>query len=292
MEELDSDLQGLAGDEIYVKREITLKRTQEQHLEQTLTPVRGREGAITGWLMVFRDVTEERELARLREELTHMLIHDLRSPLTAVKGGLDMMAMGIAENRTDGFDKLISLAQRGSGRMLGMINELLDISKLESGQMVVGAESVQVEPLLEDAVSRLTTLIAHARINVVVEVEPDLPLLFVDPVMIGRVLNNLLDNAIKFTPDGGEIRLWARSFPGTVTENILVGVTDTGPGIPLHERPRLFEKFQQVGQGRRAGTGLGLPFCKLTVEAHGGRIWVESEEGQGSTFMMILPTTP
>jgi signal transduction histidine kinase len=105
-----------------------------------------------------------------------------------------------------------------------------------------------------------------------------------------RVLHNLVDNAIKFTPDYGAVQLWAKADPER-GDALLLGVADTGPGIPPEEQPRLFEKFQRTSiTGRRVGTGLGLPFCKLAVEAHGGQIWIESEEGQGSTFIMRLPT--
>ena len=105
------------------------------------------------------------------------------------------------------------------------------------------------------------------------------------------MLNNLLNNAIKFTPDGGRVRLWARLDPDHTPTAILIGVSDTGPGIPPEEQHVLFEKFQHVSSvtGRRAGTGLGLPFCKLAIEAHGGQIWVESEVGKGSTFLIRLP---
>jgi len=116
-----------------------------------------------------------------------------------------------------------------------------------------------------------------------------LPSLYVDPEFIDRVLHNLVDNAIKFTPDNGRVRLWVKRDPEN-PKALLIGVTDSGPGIPSGELQRVFEKFQQTSvSGRRVGTGLSLPFCKLAVEAHGGQIWVESEVGKGSTFIVRLP---
>jgi signal transduction histidine kinase len=235
-------------------------------------------------------MTEEMELARLREDLTHMLVHDLRSPLTVLSGSLEMMESVIINGDTDAIESLLQMAQRGSDRLLRMVNELLDISKLESGQLILRPEDVRAESLLKDVAARLGPLAEINNITLEISIAPDIPQLCVDVEFIGRVLHNLLDNAIKFTPDDGLIRLWARPDTDRDPVALLVGVTDSGPGIPPEERPRVFEKFQQTSvTGRRVGTGLGLPFCKLAVEAHGGQIWVESEVGEGSTFIMRLP---
>jgi signal transduction histidine kinase len=123
-------------------------------------------------------------------------------------------------------------------------------------------------------------------------VDPEIPPVTVDAEYIERVLNNLIDNAYKFTPDGGSIRIWARRANQANSSGVLIGISDTGPGIPEKEQNRLFRKFQQVvsSSGRRTGTGLGLVYCKLAIEAHGGRIWVESEPGKGSTFLVNLPS--
>jgi signal transduction histidine kinase len=241
---------------------------------------------------VLRDITEEIELARLRDDMMHMLVHDLRSPLSVLQGCLTFLETAFANQEAEDFDKLISMAENNTERMLGMVNQLLDIAKLESGHLPIDQQEIDLQPLLEDVASRLEPLARDARISVDVTIEPRLPQVFVDPPLIARVVNNLLDNAIKFTPDEGRIELWARRDPDLPDGYLMVGVTDNGPGIPPEQRARLFRKFQQAvsTKGRRLGTGLGLPFCKLVVEAHGGRIWVESEVGKGSAFMMLLPT--
>jgi signal transduction histidine kinase len=221
-----------------------------------------------------------------------MLVHDLRSPLTVLQGSLDMMEKAIGEKRFDDVLLLEQMARRGSDRMLSMVNELLDISKLESGELVLNPKAVKPELLLREIATRLTPLAKDANIALDFKIEDGLSDLYIDPNLIERVLHNLVDNAIKFTPDQGTIQLWSRADPED-DGMLLIGVTDTGPGIPKEEQPRLFEKFQQTSAtGRRVGTGLGLPFCKLSVEAHGGEIWVESETGKGSTFVMQLPTRP
>jgi signal transduction histidine kinase len=136
----------------------------------------------------------------------------------------------------------------------------------------------------------MTPLAQQADITIDLVLGANLPPLQVDAKFVDRVIHNLLDNAIKFTPNGGHVQLWAKPDPEN-TDALLLGVKDTGPGVPPKEQHRLFEKFQQVRSvsGRRVGTGLGLPFCKLAIEAHGGQIWVESEVGKGSTFIMRLP---
>jgi PAS domain S-box-containing protein len=289
-EALQTACEELSQDDTSYKQTITMPGPPEKHVERTLTPVRNREGATVGWLFIFRDMTEEMELARLREDLTHMLVHDLRSPLTVLSGSLEMMESVIINGDTDAIESLLQMAQRGSDRLLRMVNELLDISKLESGQLILRPEDVRAESLLKDVAARLGPLAEINNITLEISIAPDIPQLCVDVEFIGRVLHNLLDNAIKFTPDDGLIRLWARPDTDRDPVALLVGVTDSGPGIPPEERPRVFEKFQQTSvTGRRVGTGLGLPFCKLAVEAHGGQIWVESEVGEGSTFIMRLP---
>jgi len=287
----EADREALVGEEWPYKQAAIALGQPKRYIERTLTPVRDREGEITGWLLVFRDMTEEIELARLKDDMTHMLIHDLRSPLTVLKGSLHFMEAAFASQEAEKFNDLLKMARQSSERILRMVNELLDISKLESGQLPLHPEVVEVKALLEETVARLAPLANSAQITLEISAAPDLPPLYVDPNLIGRTLSNLVDNAIKFTPDGGYVRLWARPDPESASFRLLVGVTDTGPGIPAEAQPRLFEKFQQVASiaGRRPGTGLGLPFCKLAVEAHGGRIWVESDVGKGSTFIMTLP---
>jgi NtrC-family two-component system sensor histidine kinase KinB len=288
-ESLQGACQETADEDSLHKQAITVPGPPERHVERTLTPVRDREGRITGWLLVLRDISEEVKLAQLREDMMHMLVHDLRSPLTVLRGSLEMIENAVDDGKLEEVRFLEQMAQRGSDRMLRMVDELLDISKLESGELPIHPEAVEVESLLRDVSTRLGPLAAEAHITVDTLIAPSLPALLVDPKFIDRVLHNLVDNAIKFTPDNGHVKLWARLDPENAGA-VLIGVTDTGPGIPPEERHRVFEKFQQTSvAGRRVGTGLGLPFCKLAVEAHGGQIWAESKVGKGSTFVMRLP---
>lgn len=291
LENLRADCQMLAHNKApYHKYRLTLPGSPERQVERTLTPVRSREGVIDGWLLILRDVTEEHDLARLRDEMTHMLIHDLRAPLSVLISSLDTLDMALAEGRPEMSGELLLMARHGSSRLFLLINTLLDINKLEGGQMLLVREPGTVEALLHEASGRLAPAAELAHIQLKVEVAAGLPVVNLDHELLGRALINLLDNALKFTPDHGQVRLWAKIDPAT--EALLIGVTDSGPGIPVEAQARLFKKFQPVTsvEGRRRGTGLGLAFCKLAVEAHGGRIWAESEIGQGATFVMSLPT--
>jgi signal transduction histidine kinase len=206
-EDLKAACQETPQEEWPRKHIVVVPGPPQRHVERTLAPVRDREGTTTGWLLVFRDLAEEMALARLREDMTRMLVHDLRSPLTVIRGGLEMLQAALAEEKKQDTDYLLELAQRGSDRLLNMINALLDISKLESGQLVIYPAAVNAEELLRDTANRLVPLATEAHITIEIAVAPDLPPLYVDAELIGRVLNNLLDNAIKFTPDNGHVRL-------------------------------------------------------------------------------------
>jgi signal transduction histidine kinase len=253
--------------------------------------VRGRDNAVGGWLLVFHDLTEEHALADLRDEWAHMLVHDLRAPVSVLKGTLDMFRALLQAGRSEDMDRLVVSARQGVDRLLDLINELLDINRLENGKLPLHREAVQAEPFLREVAGRLEPLVTPARIQIELAVEEGLPMLNVDPELIARVLINLLDNALKFTQNGGRIRLWARRSKGEEPVGVTLGVSDDGPGIVAEDQPYLFKKFQQLpSQGRRTGTGLGLAFCKLVVEAHEGCIGVESVPGRGTTFLVSLPS--
>ncbi|MBN1666660.1 MAG: GAF domain-containing protein, partial [Anaerolineales bacterium] len=278
---------GVASDH---RKVIKVLGPPERHLERTLTPVRAPQGEINGWLLVFRDLTEELELARLREDLTHMLVHDLRTPLTSLKGSLWVMRQELKQ-AGEHTHEMLDMSERSVDRIVGMVNSLLDIAKLETGQMPLHLELTSVVLLLEEVAGRLSGLAREAGIRLVIDTPANLPKVKLDPEQIRRTLTNLVDNAIKFTPDEGAVHLWARMTQDETGCNLLFGIRDTGPGIPKEAQSRLFQKFQQVpnAEGRRRGTGLGLAYCKLVIEAHGGQIWVESELGQGANFVICLP---
>jgi signal transduction histidine kinase len=270
---------------------ISLDAATTRQVERTLTAVRDRWGVVTGWLLVFRDISEEIALQELRDDMTHMLVHDLRSPLTVVQSSLSSIPDFLQDGFLEGVSRLVDFSQRGVERVLSLVNDILDIARLESGNMPLSLEPADLSEMLAAAVEQIAPLARQSEIEMLVSASGDLPPVHLDAGVFRRVLSNLLDNAVKFTPRGGKIEVWSSAGADRSPGSLWIGVSDTGPGIPPDKQKELFQKFIQLDQpaGRRAGTGLGLHYCKLAVEAHGGKIWVESPADQGSTFIIQLP---
>ncbi len=223
-------------------------------------------------------------LEKLRDDLTHMVIHDLRNPLMVIFNSLDIIEFHESKNFSSGTRKFITAARHGAEDLRNMISSILDVSKMGSGEM-----KLQLEPCYLDAL--VHTVFAtdqpfYGKRTVTFDASESSLIVMADIGLIRRVLQNLLSNALNYTPAGGNIRIGLTLSPGEVR----VAVTDTGPGIAPEHHQRIFEKFGQVeDQNNRMGTGLGLTFCKMAIEAHGGSIGVDSEVGRGSTFWFALP---
>ena len=237
-----------------------------------------------GRLIVLRDVTEEHQLNTMREDLTNTLVHDLRNPATAVLGALDLLE---TEELTGPQREITAVAQQGGQRLLNLINAILDVNRLESGQMPLEREPLRLDIIAAEIVEMEQVLARDKRLELENCVRPDLPLVSGDVELLRRVLQNLVGNAIKFTPAGGHIAIEAH-IDSTSPQYLVVSVTDDGVGILPELQARLFQKFVS-GRVRGRGSGLGLAFCRLVVEAHGGRIWVESTPGSGAAFHFTLP---
>jgi PAS domain S-box-containing protein len=269
-------------------------------------PVRDEHDVVFGQLAMLRDVTQERELERLRDDYTNMLVHDLRAPLTSIMNGIMMVQRQLVGPVNDQQRELLKIAYQGSTTMLTLINNLLDISKMESGSMTLDLKPLSPYALIDTALERLQVSAQSLRVTIEQHLTAHVPLIEADEDKLSRVLQNLLDNAIKFSPNGGAITIGVdfcdqhHALPQTTPIHssidpgswVVFWIQDRGRGIPAAYHQRIFEKFGQVRDQKVRGTGLGLAFCKLTVEAHGGYIWVESEEGQGSVFAFALPLQP
>jgi two-component system sensor histidine kinase/response regulator len=231
------------------------------------------------------------DLETLRDDLTHIIVHDLRTPLTSLIAGIQTMDT-TGELNTDQ-KEMMGVAISGGETLLAMINDLLDVEKLESGLMHVDHEDLSALELAQSAASQVSALAIAKGLKIEMQVESSLPSFRGDKDKLLRTLVNLLGNAIKFTPSGGMVTVTA--FPSEDGSSLSFSVTDTGDGIPHESFKRIFEKFGQVEPQsgvRVAGTGLGLTFCKLAVEAHGGEIHVDSQPGEGSTFSFSIPLVP
>lgn len=250
-------------------------------------------GGIVGYLKhqaeVQREVAEQlRRRQELRETLTDFLVHDLRSPLTNVISGLETFKLTVQDQLSPEDAELLELSLIGAHRLLTMVNSLLDLRKMEEGKFPLYLKEFSPEDAISEAIRQVQLWAKQNGTIIRTEVAPDLPNLVADRWVLIRVLVNLLSNALKYTPAGKTITVSAQ---GT-DEGIHFAVTDEGPGIPKEYVDRIFDRFVQV-EARKAGapvgTGLGLTFCKLAVEAHGGRIWLESEVGKGTTVHFLLP---
>lgn len=267
---------------------------QTIHVEEIGSPVVDEENRIVARLLVLRDITEQKVLNDYRDDITHMAVHDLRGPLAAIISGLSIVMedLNAVEDIDPADSEILRVSLDSANTLLELVESMLDIARMESRQMPVNRALVPVSELIQSAMSMLQNSAQLADIDLKVLIEDDLAPLDVDPHLIRRVLINLIDNALRHTPDGSAVHITARMSdqPG----RIVMAVADSGPGIPPTERERIFERFRQardripVRGGK--GNGLGLTFCRLAVEAHGGRIWVEPNSPlPGACFAFTLP---
>lgn len=229
-----------------------------------------------------------KSLDRLKSEFVAVVSHEIRTPLTSVKGAVELLSDERFFSNTEQQAKLLTIAHANTERLLVLINSILDFSKLEASALAMHVERHRLEPVVQQAASNLRTLLDERRIDLKVELSADLPDVILDPNRVTQVVTNLLSNAIKFSPEGGKIEVSAQLWEGLVR----VAVRDHGEGIAQRDLPKLFKKFSQIDSGptrKVGGTGLGLVICKGIVEQHGGRIWVDSTPGEGSTFFFTLP---
>jgi len=226
------------------------------------------------------------ELEQLRQETTDLIVHDLRSPLTCIEASLQLLQMILPEDVLASCAKIIDLALDSSKDVLKLVDSLLEMARMESNDLALDLQTVLLLPLVTGTVNRLRLLAEQYHITLELDAPAELPPIQGNAEKLERVLKNLLDNALNYTPGGGSVTVAVRPVNGQVE----VRVTDTGPGIPPEHRERIFDRFTRVpgSEGRRRGLGLGLAFCRSVVEAHGGRIWVESEVGRGSTFVFTI----
>jgi signal transduction histidine kinase len=271
----------------YTAREQTLS------ICETRSPVLDAQGQLIGWLLVWRDYTDEYRLDVLRQEFHTMVVHDLRNPITSVISGLSMLRDLLAETPVDinALGEVVHIAENSAENMLNLVQTLLDISRLEKNMDTMDCESRPLGDTLHHATTAVLGLAMGADIAVNVRVPPDLPPVWMDDEKIHRVLVNLLDNALRYTPRHGEVQIDVNYEAGD--NAVTVRIEDSGPGVPPEARNRVFEKFVQLDAQRvlrgHKGTGLGLTFCKLVIDAHQGHIWVEDSTAGGAAFCFTLP---
>jgi signal transduction histidine kinase len=269
------------GAEIITRVEVGLL-TFEVHFSATRDD-QGRVQRITG---VATDISERTRIERMKNEFVSVVSHELRTPLTSIRGSLGLLEGGVVGALPEQAQQLVTIARNNADRLIRLINDILDLDKLEAGRLEFRAEPVKAASLLRDCAEALTGMARDAGVDVEIEAEP----LEVtgDRERLLQVLVNFASNALKFSPDGGVVTLAARRDD----DRARFEVRDQGPGIPLEQRERLFKKFEQLQSPlvrKSGGSGLGLAISKAIVDAHGGRIGVQSEAGSGSTFFFTMP---
>jgi len=255
--------------------------TRHQFLQLVVIPDQHTSGS----LLLVQDLTRLRRLETVRRDFVSNLSHELRTPLASLRALAETLQDGALDD-PPAARRFVDQIQIEVDALTQMVNELLELSKIESGRFSLDRSPVAAYDLLASASQRMQLQAERADLSLRVECANDLPTVQIDSQRLEQVLVNLIHNAVKFTRPGGEIVLFAQPDD----ESIRFAVRDTGVGIPADEVPRIFERFYRVDKSRTGnGTGLGLSIAKHIVEAHGGKIWVESREGTGSTFYFTIP---
>jgi PAS domain S-box-containing protein len=246
-----------------------------------------------------KDISDRREIERLKDEFISVVSHELRTPLTSISAALDLLAGGVLQNQPEDAQQMLNIAANNSDRLVRLINDILDIERIESGKIVMTKQACDAGDLMNQSVEAIQEI--AERDGVTLSVSPVSVRLWADPDRIIQVLTNLLSNAIKFSPQGSTVWLSAelirgqgseRVYPSSSSDTLLIKVRDQGRGIPSDKIESIFERFQQVDASdsrQKGGTGLGLAICRSILQQHEGQIWAESTLGEGSTFCFTLP---
>jgi PAS domain S-box-containing protein len=264
----------------------------------SLAPVKMLDGALLGHVAVFRDVTREQQAERAKSEFVAAISHELRTPMTSIKGYSDLLAAGAAGHVTTQQRGFLDVVSANAERMIGLVNKLIAVSEMERGLVQIETRPVDMGQIIEEAVQAVHSQAVGCQLELTVNLPPDLSPVRGDPQYLRQIMDNLLDNAVRYTPAKGRVAVWAAEAHledggASPQHYLVVNVRDTGVGIPQQEHGRIFEKFYRVDNPlslQAGGTGMGLAIVKSLVIAHGGRVWVESQPGAGSTFSFIIPT--
>ncbi|PIR92395.1 hypothetical protein COU01_02010 [Candidatus Falkowbacteria bacterium CG10_big_fil_rev_8_21_14_0_10_44_15] len=312
--------QSIRFDKIIPEREVMIR---DKFWQIIVAPVKSKNDfngqEVLGGVVIFHDVTEEKKLTQMREDFTSMMVHELRSPLTGIKKATEFMQTGNINANPQSYGEYVKLINASASEMLSLVNDLLEVAKIEAGGLAVKREEVDVRQLINERVKFYRVIAQDANINLQAVVDDKLPAVVkADPRRLAQIINNFISNGLKFTAAGGKVTVQAmlhqrrqdvraegktlnwewflnqgeqsfKDFPAA----LLLAVTDTGIGVAEAGREQLFNKFKQISNiaapSEIKGTGLGLSIAKGIVEAHGGVIGVESTEGEGSTFYCLIP---
>jgi two-component system phosphate regulon sensor histidine kinase PhoR len=270
----------------FINEKILVTQTEEKFLEINAVSLL-RHNISEGCVLVFHDITELRRLEKIRQDFVANVSHELRTPMSSIKGYAETLLHGALEDRINARD-FINIIHQDSNRLANLIDDLLDISRIESGKMELVVMALELKPIIQRIIGVLEQPAREKSLSITCDFPDVLPRVLTDDKRLSQVLLNLLDNAVKYTPAGGRIKI----ILSIKEKFIQVDIADTGIGIPAEDIPRIFERFYRVDKARSrelGGTGLGLSIVKNIVSAHGGEVWVDSEYGKGSTFSFTIP---
>jgi signal transduction histidine kinase len=250
------------------------------------------DGEFFGTVSVLRDITHLIEVDRLKSEFVATVSHELRTPMTSIKGYVDIMLMGAAGEMSGEQIRFLEVVQQNTERLTILVNDLLDLSRIEAGQVKLEHLPIELDMLIEESMEEIQRLsrTENKALKMMIDIPTELPSVAGDPDRVSQILINLLNNAYYYTPSDGQIKIQARC----VGEEIQVDIRDTGVGIPPNEQDRIFERFYRGDNHMvyaSSGTGLGLSIVQKLIQMHHGRIWVQSSgiPGEGSIFSFTLP---
>jgi PAS domain S-box-containing protein len=265
-------------------------------VEYMSTPI-WEQSKIVGAVVTFKDISHRQLVEQMKDEFISVVSHELRTPLTSIHGSLRMLASGLLDHQPQKRQRLIEIAASSTERLVRLVNDILDVERIEAGKLRMAREACNLEALIQQAVNTMQNLADRARISVQTNFQASAVCIWADPDRILQTLTNLLSNAIKFSEPGGTVQITVTSASmvdgcSTVTDQVQIAVRDQGRGIPPEKLETIFERFQQADSSDARnceGTGLGLAICRSIVQQHGGRIWAESQINQGSSFFFTIP---
>jgi two-component system phosphate regulon sensor histidine kinase PhoR len=281
----------LTGEAMRGELSLTDSRTRsEQHIEVSAVPIKNADDEVTGTVVLFHDITELKQLDQIRRDFVANVSHELRTPLSILRGYIEVLFDEPQTSREE-LTRILSIMERHSKRLQLLVDDLLSLAQLESSHAELEISVVRMDELFNNLIRDWKEKLTGKNLKVIVDLPSETSVLRADGTRLEEALHNLLDNAVKFSPDNGQIRL-----RGTRCDsNVVLSVADNGIGISKEHLPRIFERFYRADKARSrelGGTGLGLAIVKHIAQLHGGRVEAESELGRGTTIRIVLPQVP
>jgi PAS domain S-box-containing protein len=281
--------EAIKGGEVTTK-EITSEKPKKMTLSAHMSPVKNSRGDKLGVVTVLRDITKLKEIDQMKSDFVSNVSHELRTPLTSIRESIGLILEGITGKVTEKQVKFLRIAKRNTERLTNLINDLLDLARIEAGKIEIKKKSINLVDLAKEIMESFDSQAKEKKISLESSFLSSIPHVYADPDRIAQVLTNLLSNALKFTSEGGKVKVRAKL--SSDPEFVEASVQDTGLGITPQDLERVFGRFEKIDSPlpeRTPGTGLGLAIVKEIIGLHQGEVWAESKPGEGSTFHFTLP---